>query len=170
MQSLSNLYYRIEWEENKEVGKANAIRVISSVFKMLTVIFLIIAAFSFMDIAMLIGFSIGTVASLIAVIVLDYIAGTLLYSYVYELSDKVLELKKEYRNGKITTYMKADCENISVNSASEKTENVENAENFFSRTIDNNNINYCFIKSNGDKSLKIAVDDYMLAILRRICK
>lgn len=167
LQSLNNCYYRIEWEENKEIGKANAIRVISSVFKILTVIFAVIAVFSFMNIAMLIGFCVGAAVCLTAVIAMDYLAGTLLYSYAYVLSDGVLELKREYRNGKSETYLKSACKDITVKSGCEDTDNIDA---FFPKSGNNSDINYCFITNSENNNIKIAVDDYMLAILRRICK
>lgn len=167
MQSSNSFYYRIEWTENKEIGKANAIRILSSVFKISTVIFVVIAGFSFMNVSMLVGFSVGAAACLIIGVVSDYVAGTLIYSYVYALSDGVLELKKEYKNGKSKTYMKSDCKDLYLQNASE---GDDNGESFFSESNDNGGLNYCFIKNGENVRIKLAVDDYMLAVLRRSCK
>lgn len=164
MQSLNNAYYRLEWAEDKEIEKSRVKRIIASVFKILTVIFAVIAIFSFLNIPMFAGFLSATVLSFTAVLIFDYLAGAKVFSYVYTVSDGELELKKEYKNGKTEVFLKSDLKDIAVIG---ETSLTEPAENFFPETQRETELNYCTVQTEENKRAKIAVDDYMLALIRR---
>lgn len=167
LQYLNNAYYRLEWEELSVVSKARAIRGLSAVLKIATVIFVIIAVISFADIAMTVGFAIGAAVSFITVLAFDFLAGSMLFSYVYLLSNDTIVLKKEFKNGKNKICLNCAAERISVSDICKN--QIYNRFSFMPVNVIDTDVNYLELTSDGQR-FQIAADDYMTAMLRRICK
>lgn len=167
MQYLNNAYYCLEWEEVSAVSKARAIRGISAVFKIATVIFIIIAIVSFTEINMIVGFAIGAAGSFFIVLSLDYIAGSMLFCYVYLLSDNTVELKKEYKNGKSKVFLRCALNGITVTDICKNQINKNIV--FMPENVIDTEIN-CLELAADEQKFQIAADDYMTAMLRRLCK
>lgn len=161
LQYLNNAYYRLEWEELSAVSKARAIRVLSAILKIATVIFVIIAVISFTDIAMTVGFAIGAVVSFFAVLALDFMAGSMLFSYVYLLSGDTVILKKEYKNGKNKNCFCCAAKDIAVSDICEN--QINNEFMFMPTKVIDKNVNYLELASGGRK-FQIAADDYLTAL------